>query len=80
MAATRHYAVKLKKSPAGRKPEQRRTVEGLGLKRFGKTVYLKDTPAIRGMIYKVIHLVDVETRDGEAPLSNRGRARANSKS
>jgi large subunit ribosomal protein L30 len=51
------------------KPEaQRLIIRGLGLRRIGHTVTLRDTPAIRGMIEKVQHLVDVEVRLGEAPL------------
>ena len=38
---------------------QRRTMEALGLRRMQHTVYQKDTPAIRGMIRKVRHLVEV---------------------
>lgn len=42
------------------KPEtQRQTLRGLGLTRLHRTVQLKDTPAIRGMIRKVAHLVKV---------------------
>lgn len=51
------------------KPEaQRLILKGLGLRRIGHTVTLRDNPAIRGMIEKVQHLVDVEVRFGEAPL------------
>ena len=38
---------------------QRRTLRGLGLTRMNRTKELKDTPAIRGMIRKVSHLVKV---------------------
>ena len=76
MSATRHFAVNLKKSGVGMPTSQRRTLEGLGLTRFGKTVFLKDTPGVRGMLYKVVHLVDVEPRDGAPPpTSARARAR-----
>ncbi|HEY4222242.1 MAG TPA: 50S ribosomal protein L30 [Myxococcota bacterium] len=51
------------------KPEaQRLILKGLGLRRIGHTVTVRDTPAIRGMIEKVQHLVDVEVHLGEAPL------------
>ena len=51
------------------KPEaQRLILRGLGLRRIGHSVTLRDTPAIRGMIMKVQHLVDVEVKLGEAPL------------
>lgn len=71
MAATKHFQVELKRSGAGRPDTQRRTLQGLGLTRFGKSVFLKDTPAIRGMLYKVVHLVDVTAIDGELPASKR---------
>ena len=52
--------VTLKVSPIGFKRNQRAVVTGLGLRRIRHTVELKDTPAIRGMIHKVRHLVTVE--------------------
>ena len=39
---------------------QRATLRGLGLRRMNQTVELEDTPAVRGMINKVIHLIVVE--------------------
>jgi len=43
-----------------KRPEtQRRTLQGLGLTKMHRTVELKDTPAIRGMIRKISHLVKV---------------------
>lgn len=62
--AEKHFRVQLKKSGIGRPESQKKTLTGLGLKRFGKAVSLKDTPAIRGMIRKVIHLVEVEPIEG----------------
>ena len=51
------------------KPEaQRLILKGLGLRRIGHTVELRDTPAIRGMVVKVQHLVAVEVLKGEAAL------------
>lgn len=75
MDATQHFAVKLKRSGAGRKPDQRKTLQGLGLNRRGKTVFVKDTPANRGMIYKVVHLVEIERLQGPPPPSSRTRKR-----
>ncbi len=43
---------------------QKDTVLGLGLKKIGRSRTLQDTPAIRGMIEKVRHLVDVEEVSG----------------
>jgi large subunit ribosomal protein L30 len=71
----RHFAIKLRRSGGGRLPDQRATLAGLGVTRFGKTVYLKDTPAVRGMLYKVVHLIDVETQDGPPPPGTRAKAR-----
>ncbi len=47
-------------SAAGRKPGQKETLLGLGLKGIGRTRVLTDTPSTRGMIRKVAHLVRVE--------------------
>ena len=52
--------VTLIKSPIGFKDNQEAVVRGLGLRRIRHTVELKDTPATRGMIHKVKHLVQVE--------------------
>ena len=46
-------------SPIGRKPQQRQTLIGLGLNKVGRMKELEDTPAVRGMIRKVAHLVEV---------------------
>lgn len=47
-------------SPIGREPSQRKTLIGLGLNKMHRTRELEDTPAVRGMINKVKHLVRVE--------------------
>ena len=52
--------VTLVKSPIGFKNNQATVVKGLGLRRIRHTVELKDTPATRGMIHKVRHLVEIE--------------------
>ena len=52
--------VTLVRSPIGFKNNQATVVKGLGLRRIRHTVELKDTPAVRGMIHKVRHLVEVE--------------------
>jgi large subunit ribosomal protein L30 len=44
-------------SPIGRKPGQRETLIGLGLNKMHRSRELEDTPAVRGMIRKVAHLV-----------------------
>jgi large subunit ribosomal protein L30 len=52
--------VTLLKSPIGFNRNQAAVVRSLGLRRIRHTVELKDTPAMRGMIHKVRHLVEVE--------------------
>ena len=47
-------------SPIRRPKDQRQTLIGLGLNKMHKTRELEDTPAVRGMIQKVSHLVRVE--------------------
>ena len=51
--------VTLVRSGHKRPEDQRRTLTGLGLTKLNRTVTLKDTPSIRGMIRKVAHLVAV---------------------
>ena len=48
------------KSEIGSNRRQRATLRGLGIRRLHKVVEVEDTPALRGMINKVIHLVQVE--------------------
>jgi large subunit ribosomal protein L30 len=52
--------ITLVRSPIGFNKTQATTVQGMGLRRIGHTVELVDTPATRGMILKVRHLVTVE--------------------
>ena len=47
-------------SPIRRTKDQRATLVGLGLNKMHKSVELEDTPAVRGMISKVQHMVRVE--------------------
>ncbi len=48
------------RSPIGRTQDQHATLKGLGLYRINRTRELEDTPAVRGMINKISHLVRVE--------------------
>ena len=48
------------RSVIGRPRPQRDTIRSLGLKRIGHSVVKEDRPEIRGMIFKVSHLVEVE--------------------
>ena len=52
--------VQLVRSPIGYRASQRETVRSLGLRRLHQTVERPDTPVVRGMIFKVRHLVKVE--------------------
>ena len=52
--------ITLTKSTIGASPKQRAVVESLGLKKMHTSVELQDTPATRGAIAKVSHLVTVE--------------------
>ena len=49
-------------SPIGRRHDQRETLVGLGLNKLHRTRELPDTPAIRGMIQNVAHLIRIETQ------------------
>jgi len=53
-------SVKLVRSAIGYDKTQKATVQALGLSKLNKTVVHNDTPQVRGMIYKVRHLVLVE--------------------
>lgn len=52
--------VTLVRSLIGRPQTQRKTVRSLGLRKLNSSAILSDTPAIRGQIHKVEHLVAVE--------------------
>lgn len=58
--ASKRIQITLIKSPIGYSEKQKRTVRALGLRRVRQTVEVADTPAVRGMIAKVPHLVEVE--------------------
>ncbi|HEX5007587.1 MAG TPA: 50S ribosomal protein L30 [Hyphomonadaceae bacterium] len=59
MAAKKTIRVKQVKSPQRREASQRATLVGLGLNKISKERELEDTPAVRGMIAKVGHLVEI---------------------
>ncbi len=52
--------ITLVKSLNGRIKNQKANAEALGLNKIGKTVVQEDTPAVRGIITKISHLVKVE--------------------
>lgn len=60
MATKKKIQVTQTGSSIGRPKDQLATLLGLGLTRMGRTRILEDTPSIRGMIFKVQHLVRVE--------------------
>jgi large subunit ribosomal protein L30 len=49
-----------KKSAIGYAQDQKDTIKALGLRKLNQTVIKEDNPCIRGMVFKVKHLVDVE--------------------
>ncbi len=53
--------ITLVKSPIGAKPDQRATVAAMGLRKMHHSVVMPDNAATAGMIFKVSHLVKVET-------------------
>ena len=53
-------------SPIRREAKQRQTLIGLGLNKIRRTSTLADTPAVRGMIEKVKHLVRVQDQSSDA--------------
>jgi len=52
--------VTLKRSPIGCTQSQISTVKGLGLRKVGSSRELENTPAVRGMVKKIIHMLEVE--------------------
>ena len=58
-AANKTFVVEQTGSPIGRSADQRQTLVGLKLNKIGRRSTLEDTPAVRGMVAKVAHLVRV---------------------
>ncbi len=54
----KRLSITLRKSCIGRPGKHRLVALGLGLTKLNKTVVLKDTPEIRGMVNKICHLVE----------------------
>ncbi len=59
MSEKKTITVRQTGSPIRRPQDQRATLIGLGLNKIGRVRTLEDTPAVRGMISKVSHLVEV---------------------
>jgi large subunit ribosomal protein L30 len=56
--------ITLVKSPIGYTQRHKATIRALGLRRMHQTVEHEDTPSLRGMLYKVNHLVEVVEVEG----------------
>lgn len=52
--------ITLKRSPIGYEKSQRATAVALGLRKRGTTVVQPDNPCIRGMVFKISHLLEVQ--------------------
>ena len=59
MASAKTIRVRQVRSPIGRTQDQWATLRGLGLGKIGRERELEDTPAVRGMVRKVSHLVAI---------------------
>lgn len=59
-ASGKNLRVTLVRSAIGYTKDQKATVRALGLRRLHQTVEHKDTPALRGMLNKIIHLIKIE--------------------
>jgi large subunit ribosomal protein L30 len=60
MMASDKIRVKLKKSTISCTKGQKANVKGLGLRKIGAVRTLENTPAVRGMIKKVIHMLEIK--------------------
>jgi len=67
--------VTLWKSHSGSNERQLATLVGLGLRKIGDSKVLMDTPAIRGMVFKVQHLIHTETVKEEPAKRKRMKPR-----
>ena len=67
-----------KKSFIGRTQRQRRVIRSLGLRRLNHTVLHHDSPTIRGMVQKVIHMLHVEAVSEVPDQVSSGRSRVKS--
>ncbi len=65
-----------KKSAIGYKEDQKRTIQALGLRRLGHSVEHADNRAVRGMIIKVRHLVEVAEIPPDSSSSDSSKVRS----
>ncbi len=68
--------VKLVRSLSKCTERQKRTLQGLGLRKIQQEKVLQDTVPIRGMVMKVQHMLEVERFDGDDSLRDSARLRA----
>jgi len=61
--------ITLRRSPTGYVRDQRATAHALGLRRLHQSVLRPDNPSIRGMVFKISHLVQVEETDSDAAVA-----------
>jgi large subunit ribosomal protein L30 len=54
------FTISWRKSAIGYNKDQKDTIRRLGFRRLGQVIEIEDTPAARGMVNKVQHLVDVQ--------------------
>jgi large subunit ribosomal protein L30 len=54
--------ITLVRSMIGKPEKHRKVLRGMGLTKINKTVELKDTPSIRGMVHAVSHMVKIEEK------------------
>ncbi len=57
---SKQITVKLKRSVIGCTDKQKATIRGLGLRRIGSEKTLENTPAVRGMIKQIIHMLEIK--------------------
>lgn len=60
MTETNKLRITWVKSSTGYSKEQKATIKALGFRRLGESVEQPDNDSVRGMVYKVRHLVEVE--------------------
>lgn len=61
----RKLAIRQVRSVIGRPENQKRTMDALGLRRMNRVVIHPDNSAVRGMIFKVQHMVEVQEIEDE---------------
>jgi len=64
LSKTKILRITLVKSPIGYTQRHKATIRALGLRRMHQTVEHEDSPSLRGMLYKVNHLVEVVEVEG----------------